>query len=242
MDKLLFEVSIGGIDDVILAQKYGVDRIELNIGLRLGGLTPSLALCEKTRELYDGTIIAMIRTRGGGFRYTEKEMKIHYRDIEILSPWVDGFVFGCLNEDLKIDKDILKKVRELTLTKKLAFHRAFDLVDDMDEAIKTLIECKVDRVLTAGVKYSVNEGWENLRYLQSSYGNDIEVLAGGGIVVENIIDMHQKTGITQFHGSLQGKMFDIDTNNGVSYKIVAEENYYDCVDEAKLSEMIKLIK
>ena len=36
------EVCCGSVDDCLLAEKLGADRIELNHALELGGLTPSL--------------------------------------------------------------------------------------------------------------------------------------------------------------------------------------------------------
>ncbi len=158
MDKIYFEVCCGNIDDVLLCQKHKVKRIELNLALYIGGLTPSLGLAKLAREAYDGEIIAMLRPRAGGFIYNDAEMKVIFEDLEALKPYVDGFVFGSLNSDKTIDVENLKKVRDLSTGKQLAFHRAFDLVDDYKKAIEQLIELKVDRVLTGGLALDCSKG------------------------------------------------------------------------------------
>ncbi len=238
---LLFETCIGHIDDVALAQKYEIKRIELNCALNLGGLTPSLAMVKQARALYSGKIIVMIRCRPGGFTYSHKEMAVHFQDIEIFRPYVDGYAFGCLRDNGEIATELLGQIREITQGKELAFHRAFDLVTDCDKAMQELIICGVDRVLSGGLKKLAQDGWQNLRHLQQKYGQSIVILAGGGVKANNILDLAEKTGIKEFHASLLTMKYNRDSKADLSYATQDENNHYEGLDESQLREMLNEI-
>ncbi len=242
MDKLLFEVACGNIEDIILCEKHGVERIELNLALAIGGLTPSIGLAKKTRELYSGKVIAMLRPRAGGFIYSKEELEVMKEDAEALYPYVDGYVFGCVNKDATIDINMLKEVKTWCKDKELVFHRAFDLVEDAFVSIEELISCGVDRVLTSGLGYDVPAGIDTLKLLNKKYGEKIEILAGGGILTSNILDLAEKTGLNQFHGSLRTTSFSLDTNGEVSYSYLKEKNAYDHLSEEQLVELLNKIR
>lgn len=57
--------------------------------------------------------------------------------------------------------------------KESVFHRAFDCVTDINEAMQTLIEIGVDRVLTSGLKSTAIAGAETIQYLQKEYGEQM---------------------------------------------------------------------
>ena len=60
------EVCCGSVDDCLLAEKLGADRIELNHALELGGLTPSLGTFLEAKRQVSLPICVMIRPRGAG--------------------------------------------------------------------------------------------------------------------------------------------------------------------------------
>jgi len=240
-NSIVFEICLGNIDDVVLAAKYEVKRIELNYAINSGGLTPSLAMVKQARQIFPNKIIVVIRYRPGGFTYSSREMALHLQDIAILKPYVNGFAFGCLTESAEIDLENLKRIRAATKGKELAFHRAFDLVSDDDIAMQNLITYGVERVISGGSQKYAVKGWEKLAYLQRQYGQSITILAGGGIKANNIVDLRDKTGINEFHASLLTKKYNRDSSASLSYSGSDEENHYSGLDESQLREMIKEI-
>lgn len=49
----------------------------------------------------------MIRPRGGDFLYSDQEVEVMQKDIELMkSHGADGLVFGALTEDGQVDADI----------------------------------------------------------------------------------------------------------------------------------------
>lgn len=204
INQITIEICIGNLDDAIIASKYPIDRIELNSALELGGLTPSLETLKYLKEHIDTKICCMVRPRGGDFHYTENEFEVMLKDAEnLLQANADGIVFGFLNGDKTIDINKTKAMSDLihSYGKEAVFHKAFDEIDDLDEACKQLIEAKIDRILTSGkaVYPDILKGCETIARLHKEYGEQLQFLPGGGVRIENIQDVIRTAGSGQIH-------------------------------------------
>ncbi|MBF1115682.1 MAG: copper homeostasis protein CutC [Solobacterium sp.] len=245
MKRDLFEVCAGSVQDCINAQLGGADRVELNSALYLGGLTPSLAMLRLVKEKTSLKVVCMDRPRAAGFCYDEVETETMFEDAKILlENGADGISFGFLNSDATINVTETKKMVELIhqYQKEAVFHRAFDCVDDPMHAIKQLIDCGVDRILTSGLQPTAMQGASVLEKLQSEFGNRIELLAGSGINANNIRTLKEQTGIHQFHGSCKEWCKDPTTTVGnVSYAY-HESDDYDCVSLEKVKSIVQELR
>lgn len=245
MKRDLFEVCAGSVQDCINAQLGGADRVELNSALHLGGLTPSLAMLKLVKEKTSLKVICMDRPRAAGFCYDDVEIETMFEDAKILlENGADGISFGFLNSDATINVTETKKMVELIhqYQKKAVFHRAFDCVDDPMHAIKQLIDCGVDRILTSGLQPTAMQGASVLEKLQSEFGNRIELLAGSGINANNIRALKEQTGLHQFHGSCKEWCKDPTTTVGnVSYAY-HESDDYDCVSLEKVRSIVQELR
>ena len=133
----LLEICCGCLEDVLVADEAGADRIELNSALYLGGLTPSMATLQAVKEGCSLPVVAMVRHRGGGFCYGETEYKLMLKEAELLlQNGADGLAFGFLQEDRNLDVERTKAFVELIHSqgKEAVFHRAIDCVPDMEQA------------------------------------------------------------------------------------------------------------
>lgn len=245
MKRDLFEVCAGSVQDCINAQLGGADRVELNSALHLGGLTPSLAMLKLVKEKTSLKVICMDRPRAAGFCYDDVEIETMFEDAKILlENGTDGISFGFLNSDATINVTETKKMVELIhqYQKEAVFHRAFDCVDDPMHAIKQLIDCGVDRILTSGLQPTAMQGASVLEKLQSEFGNQIELLAGSGINANNIRALKEQTGLHQFHGSCKEWCKDPTTTVGnVSYAY-HESDDYDCVSLEKVRSIVQELR
>ena len=245
MKRDLFEVCAGSVQDCINAQLGGADRVELNSALHLGGLTPSLAMLKLVKEKTSLKVICMDRPRAAGFCYDDVEIETMFEDAKILlENGADGISFGFLNSDATINVTETKKMVELIhqYQKKAVFHRAFDCVDDPMHAIKQLIDCGVDRILTSGLQPTAMQGATVLEKLQSEFGDQIELLAGSGINANNIRALKEQTGLHQFHGSCKEWCKDPTTTVGnVSYAY-HESDDYDCVSLEKVKSIVQELR
>lgn len=245
MKRDLFEVCAGSVQDCINAQLGGADRVELNSALHLGGLTPSLAMLKLVKEKTSLKVICMDRPRAAGFCYDDVEIETMFEDAKILlENGADGISFGFLNSDATINVTETKKMVELIhqYQKEAVFHRAFDCVDDPMHAVKQLIDCGVDRILTSGLQPTAMQGASVLEKLQSEFGDQIELLAGSGINANNIRALKEQTGLHQFHGSCKEWCKDPTTTVGnVSYAY-HESDDYDCVSLEKVRSIVQELR
>lgn len=238
MKNKVLEICCGSLEDVLAAEAGGAQRVELNSALFLGGLTPSTATLILAKQQSTLPIICMVRPRGAGFCYSEKEMEVIFLEArELLRHGADGLAFGFLNEDKTINVEKTQKMIKLIheFNGEAVFHRAFDCTVDMMKACEQLIALGCDRILTSGQGKTVIEGLDALKQLQDNYGNQIEILAGCGVNAENASEILHKTGITQLHTSAKYWKNDPTTNYGypVNYAYI-NGDFYDGVDVEKV--------
>ena len=166
------EVCAGSIADCLIAERSGADRIELNSALFLGGLTPSIGTLQKVLESgVSLPIVCMVRPRGAGFCYTKEEFESMLIDAKLLlEAGAKGLAFGFLLEDRTIDWNRTKQMIELCQKyhAESVFHKAFDLVPDVDSAIEGLINLGCTRILTGGQQAHIEKGNPALKRLASS--------------------------------------------------------------------------
>ena len=236
--KIIIETMSDSLRDCIVTEQTVANRIELNSGTHLGGLTPSLGLLQSAKDAVNIPIVTMIRCRMGGFVYNELELQTMKKDAQImLENGADGIVFGFLNDDLTIDEEATLFFVELAhhYGKEAIFHRAFDRVIDPISAIETLIKLDVDRVLTSGLKPSVLDGIDLIEHLQSEYGDKIEILPGAGITHDNLIEVINKTKVTQIHGSFKEAIYPLGSQFN---DVISKEERYHQIGEENLKKAL----
>lgn len=216
------EICAGSVTDCITAASNpGVDRIELNCSLELGGITPSLNTLILAKKYVSLPMICMVRPRPAGFIYNEEEKETMFMDAEtFLNNGADGIVFGVLKADHTVDEEYTRKMCELihSYGKEAVFHKAFDNTPDPFAAAEALIHCGVDRVLTSGQKPSTEEGIPLIRKLIEAYGRKLQILPGGGVTARNAKKILRETGSTQIHMTAKTSLND----DGVYFAVSSE--------------------
>ena len=211
MDQVKIEICCGTIDDCLTAAEFKVDRIELNSALELGGLTPTLATLKMAKKRIKQPICCMVRPRGAGFVYTDHQIENMMMDAKaLLEVGADGIVFGFLNQDHTVDRKHTEEMIKLihSYGKEAVFHKAFDECRDFDEAIQVLIDCKADRILSGGGKCPIEQGSKVIGRLHQKYGESIELLLGGGVTVENIVQVVKNAKSGQIHMTAKKTFYD----------------------------------
>ena len=239
--KIKVETMCDSLRDCIVSEKYGADRIELNSGSHLGGLTPSLGLLIQAKTQTNIPVLPMIRCRMGGFTYSDIEYDTMYLDAKLmLENGADGIVYGFLNEDRSINIEMTKKFTDLAkeYKKEAIFHRAFDRTQDPYTSIETLIDLRIDRILTSGLKENVTDGLDLIKDLQEKYGDQIEILPGSGITHENAKYIIDYTKTNQIHGSFK-ELIKIPTSTFTYEKETAYD--YQQINPKHLKEVVKIV-
>lgn len=198
----MLEIACFDITSAETAMQSPADRIELCKDISQGGLTPEIEEFKYLKEKFLKPIYVMIRPIGGGFFYDNVEFNRMIKSIEQFKIWgADGFVFGILTADNKIDIDRNSFLVQLAHPVPCTFHRAFDKSENLNEACEDLIKAGFENVLTSGGESEAALGTEKLKKLVKNYSNQINILIGGGLRSINIEDIKKETGGTYFHSS-----------------------------------------
>lgn len=198
---MLLEICANSIESALNAQNGGADRIELCTHLEVGGLTPSHGLIKVAKELLNIPIYVLIRPRAGDFVYSKMEMEVMKEDVQFCAEMgCAGVVIGCLNADRTICWEQTEQLLEKAGYMDVTFHRAFDQCPNPFEALETLREMGIQRVLTSGCPTSAIDGVETLGELVDEADDDIIVMPGGGIRPDNLKTL-LLTGASEYHSS-----------------------------------------
>ncbi|MEO7975701.1 copper homeostasis protein CutC [Flavobacterium sp.] len=202
MKKDQLEIACFNYESAFIAQDNGADRIELCENMNIGGTTPNYVLALRVREKILIKMHVIIRPRGGNFIYTDEEIIEMKQDIKQLKKLgVDGFVFGILNEDGSVNKIRNKELVNLAQPLSCTFHRAFDVVKNMQQSLEDIIDCGFKTILTSGQEINVEKGIFNLVKIQKLANNRIEIMPGGGLRSSNIKLLQDKLEPTFYHSS-----------------------------------------
>jgi|TARA_B110000495_G_C22883178_1_gene515071 copper homeostasis protein len=201
---ILLEACVCSVSDAVSAVEHGADRLELNVAIELGGLTPTVGLLQQVKEAVDVPVLAMVRPRAGGFRYSTGEQRLMRRDAHaLLKDGADGIVVGAMTQLGTVDVRLMQNLKVACGARDLVFHMAFDSLPDREAAIEDLIRCGVCRVLTSGGCKTAFEGSAVISELQTFANDRLEILPGGGVTAENVRSLIQLTGCRQVHGSFK---------------------------------------
>lgn len=196
------EIACFNLTSAGIAQANGADRVELCAEMELGGTTPELDDVGEARQMLDINLNVMIRPRGGNFVYGEDEFVQMKEDIILAKKiGVDGFVFGILHEDNTVNVLQNKLLVELAAPLPCTFHRAFDEVADMQQALEDVISCGFSTILTSGGQPNVDLGLAQLTELVRLANGRISIMPGGGLRSTNVEHIADTSGASYFHSS-----------------------------------------
>lgn len=206
MVKYTFEICANSVESCIEAEKGGADRVELCAAIPEGGTTPSYGEIVMARRMIGIKLHVIIRPRGGDFIYTPLELATMVEDIRMARmAGADGLVFGCLTATGDVDMAAMTRLMAAAEGLPVTFHRAFDRCRDPFAALEQLIGLGVKRILTSGQQPTAPEGAALLKELHEKSAGRIAIMAGCGVNENNIRQLAETTGITEFHFSAREK-------------------------------------
>jgi copper homeostasis protein len=199
----LFELCADSLASALAAQAGGADRMELCEELEIDGLTPSPALLATVLRKVSIPVHVLIRPRGGDFVYSPAEFALMREQVlQAKAAGASGVAIGILHADGRIDVARSRELAELARPMKVTFHRAFDKTIHQDAALEDVIRVGANSLLTSGGAPNILVGAEQLRRLQRQAGDRLEIMAGGGLRLNNLAEVVRLSGVTCLHGSL----------------------------------------
>ncbi|WP_299335614.1 copper homeostasis protein CutC [uncultured Psychroserpens sp.] len=198
---MLLEICANSFQSAKNAQDAGAHRIELCSELSVGGITPSYGLIKQVISELSIETFVLIRPRSGNFCYSESELEIIKKDIQICKNLgCHGIVSGVLNPDHTIDIEHTRELIELAKPLPFTFHRAFDIVPNPKQATEQLIDIGASRILTSGQQPKAIDGIHFLKDLKVQTENRITILVGSGVSSENA-KLFKDVGFNEIHAS-----------------------------------------
>jgi copper homeostasis protein len=201
--KSKIEICANSVESAVKAQEGGAYRVELCAGIPEGGTTPSFGEMRMARQLLQETKLhVIIRPRGGDFLYSQLEQEIMLHDIKVAKQLgADGVVFGCLTAEGNVDIPAMKKLMNAVGDMAVTFHRAFDMCRNPQEALEDIINLGCTRILTSGLEPNAVKGIPMLKELVQQADGRIIIMPGCGVNPDNIMQIAEETGATEFHFS-----------------------------------------
>ncbi|WP_420369499.1 copper homeostasis protein CutC [Curtobacterium sp. L1-20] len=195
------EIAVTSPTGAVVARDGGADRVELCVGLELGGLTPSQALVETTHET-GIPAHALVRCRPGGFVHDRDEVALMEREVRaVLRSGAAGVVVGALRADGSLDADALRRfvdaARSVSATAEVTLHRAIDHAADPVAAAATLADLGFTRVLTSGAAPTALTGAATIARMVEAAG-PVQVMAGAGVIPADVPAL-VATGVAAVH-------------------------------------------
>lgn len=198
---IVVEAGVETLREALDAQAGGAHRIELCADLDADGLTPPddlLVTCVNQVAL---PVFVMIRPRAGSFVFTAEEVDVMRRQAkQARTLGARGLVAGALDDRGHIATTVVAALVREAHGLPVTFHRAFDLLADMDAVVDELASLGVARVLTSGGAPTALAGVDVLARLVRRAGDRLVVVAGGGVRAHNVRDIVARTGVREVHG------------------------------------------
>ncbi|MGP0584497.1 copper homeostasis protein CutC [Paenibacillus timonensis] len=199
---MLLEVIATCVEDAIVAEANGADRLELITAITEGGLTPGIGMVQQVVKAVDIPVHVMVRPHSRSFVYGEADMLTMEAEVRaIADTGAAGIVFGALTEERTINEGALERILALTDGLNVTFHRAFDELADLPSGLRTLMQYpQVNRVLTSGGTRPAPQAVPAIRELMGiAHGSSLRILAGYGLTLETISQFVADTGVTEVH-------------------------------------------
>ena len=202
-ERITLEVCVDNVHGLAAAVDGGADRIELCSALEIGGLSPSPGLLRAASNS-PVPVVAMIRPRGGDFRFDEAETQLMLDEIDLVAAaGLQGVVLGASLADGRLDRHTLERLLRRAAGHGLrsTLHRAIDLCPDLGQATRLAIDLGFERILTSGGARSAPAGLDGLRRCFDAAAGRIAIMPGAGIDADNVDLLRARLPVTDIHAS-----------------------------------------
>jgi copper homeostasis protein len=217
------EIACFNAESAIIAEQGGADRIEFCANMQVGGTTPSINDFIELKSKITIPIFVMIRPRGGDFVYTDSEFdEVKKSLVHFKEAGADGFVFGILKSNQELDVMRNKQLIDLVNALPCTFHKAFDELVEPFIALQQLIELGFENILTSGQKSTALLGIPVLKDLVTQSQNTINIMVGGSVRSNNILELLNEVNASWYHSSaiIHGDTASLDEVRNLKSKLI----------------------
>lgn len=208
---MLLEVACFNLKSALIAAEAGADRIEFCADHVSGGVTPNYEDFVELKKKVKIPVFVMIHPKAGPYTYNQRMFDILKNSISTFKKAkADGFVFASMYSRDGINVVQNKELVQLAAPLPCTFHRAFDEIDNKEDAIQSILKCGFARILTSGKAGKAIDNLDLLVGLQRKYKDQITIMPGGGIRSANVQAILDEDVFTEIHsaGIISGEVAD----------------------------------
>jgi copper homeostasis protein len=200
MREIAIEACVESLAESLAAERGGANRLELCANMAVSGTTPSDDLIVAVKSAVKIPVSVMIRPRGGSFVHSATEIVGMHRDIErAIELGADMVVIGVLDDSMRINEPATRALVRRAGETPVTFHKAFDEIVDQREALESLVDAGVSRVLTSGGAPTAVDGRAALARLVEQAAGRLSIMAGGRVRGANVCELVRDSSVREVH-------------------------------------------
>jgi copper homeostasis protein len=181
------------------AAELGADSVELCVWPLCGGLTPSHGLLKAILHAVDIPVRVLVRSHPWRTDHRPDERSVLSAELASFNDFPVGLVTGGLEHHGQPDQDLLREMATYGQEQEITFHRAIDRSADIGLAMQQCMEHGIHRMLTSGGQASALAGAGTLERMVRQAGGRIQVAAAGGVMPGHVVELVERTGVTEVH-------------------------------------------
>jgi copper homeostasis protein len=238
MTRPILEICVESLESALVAEAGGADRVELCEQLAIDGVTPSPELIRQVLAALKIPVYILIRPRGGSFVYKSSELDQMKAEVNFAKlAGAAGVTLGILKPDQTVDIELTRELVLFAHPMPVTFHRAFDVVPNQTQGLEDVIKTGAERLLTSGGAPNVLAGAAAIARLREQAAGRIEVMAGGGLRITNLLEVRRRTGVHCLHTSLLNRSNAAIASSGEVAEIAAKLHETDVREASRLLRM-----
>jgi len=202
---VIIESCVETLEEALLAEQKGADRIELCGDLAQDGLTPSPELIASVHARLTIPIKVMIRPHNQGFVYNAADKIKISKDLEMVAKHgITDLVYGSLKEG-RLDLEDIKQFYLQSQPTSLTIHKAIDQSTEPMNDVLELVKWAYNEgirlsILSSGQAATAMEGIARLQRMQRHCGGVVELIVAGKVTPANLAILTEKVPAPAFHG------------------------------------------
>ncbi len=199
---IIKEACVDTLEQAILAEKLGADRIELCSYLNLDGLTPDRQLIKEAVKILNIPLKIMIRPKSGDFNYNKQDIKEMESDLNFCkNNGIGEVVFGVLDKNKKINLEETSRLANIASPMKITFHKAIDHTENILDELESLSSInEITSILTSGKSNFVLDSSNRIKQILENYRSRFNIILAGGITEKNLKKVHRNFNAKEYHG------------------------------------------
>lgn len=214
--RVQIEVATDSVGDAKYALDHGASRVEFCSALDADGLTPDVRLLRGLLWAAPGRVAVMVRERTENFAARGTLLNAMERRIrQVVGHGAAGVVFGVLDvykDHWRVDEAACGRLIRACDGVPATFHRAFDVCEDWEKAIDTLVALGFRRVLmSGGANLRARGALDRVAACVQRAAGRIDVIAGGGLRHDNARMVIDRAGCDWVHSSCRTGGTRLDT-------------------------------